>query len=125
MLKKHAFLISTLLTAMFMGLTGVSAFAQAAGGAKPSMLEQFFPFILIFIVFFFLVMRPAQKRQKTHASFLTNLKRGDSVLTSGGILGTIEGLTDQFVILEISNGVKIRILKSQIASSANEETKNK
>ncbi len=102
----------------------LSAYAQDAQ-PKPSMLEQFFPFILIFLVFFFLVIRPAQRRQKTHHSFVSNLKRGDSVLTSGGILGTIEGITDQFVTLEISDGVKIRILKSQIASSASEEIKNK
>ncbi|HAG91984.1 MAG TPA: preprotein translocase subunit YajC [Bdellovibrionales bacterium] len=101
------------------------AFAQAPGAGKPNLLEQFFPFILIFLVFFFLVIRPSQKRQKTHQNFLTNLKRGDSVLTSGGILGTIEGITDQFVVLEISDGVKIRILKSQIGSSANEEKSNK
>ena len=99
--------------------------AQAQAPAKPSLLEQFFPFILIFLVFFFLVIRPAQRRQKTHQSFTSTMKRGDSVLTSGGILGTIEGITDQFVILEISDGVKIRILRSQIASSASEELKKK
>ncbi|NCN41132.1 preprotein translocase subunit YajC [bacterium] len=103
----------------------ISAYAQAPGAAKPNLFEQFFPFILIFLVFFFLVIRPSQKRQKSHQTFLSGMKRGDSVLTSGGILGTIEGLTDQFVILEISEGVKIRILKSQIASSANEEKNNK
>lgn len=110
--------------ALGMALFSSSSWAQAAA-SKPSLLEQFFPFILIFLVFFFLVIRPSQKRQKTHQGFLSGLKRGDSVLTSGGILGTIEGITDQFVVLEISDGVKIRILKSQISSSANEELKNK
>jgi len=108
----------------FSALWAAPALAQAEA-AKPNILEQAFPFILIFLVFFFLVIRPAQRRQKTQQSFLSAIKRGDSVLTSGGILGTIEGITDQFVILEISEGVKIRILKSQIASSANEEMKNK
>lgn len=105
-------------------LFSTSAWAQAAP-AQPSMLEQFFPFLLIFLVFFFLVIRPAQKRAKTQSAFLSSIKRGDSVLTSGGILGTIEGLTDQYVTLEVADGVKIRILRSQIASSANEEKNNK
>lgn len=109
---------------LFVLTQAVPALAQGTT-PQPSLLEQFFPFILIFFVFFFLVIRPAQKRQKTHRDFLAGIKRGDSVLTSGGILGTIEGITDQFVILEISEGVKIRILKSQIASSASEEIKNK
>lgn len=100
------------------------AWAQAAAAAQPSMLEQFFPFILIIMVFFFLVIRPSQKRQKTLATFLAGLKKGDSVLTSGGILGTIEGLTDQYVTLEVAQDVKIRILRAQIAGPANEE-KNK
>lgn len=100
-----------------------SAWAQseAATPAKPSMLEQFAPFILIFGIFYFLVIRPQQRRAQTHRGFVEKMKRGDSVLTSGGILGTIEGLTDQFVILQIADGVKIRILKNQIASSVNEE----
>lgn len=112
------------LTSLLVFATG-PVWAQAAAQPKPSLLEQFFPFILIFLVFFFLVIRPAQRRQKTHATFTSSMKRGDSVLTSGGILGTIEGITDQFVTLEIADGVKIRILRSQIASSASEELKKK
>lgn len=99
-----------------------TAWAQAAtSGAKPSMLEAYFPFLILIVVFFFLVIRPAQRRQKNQQSFQSSLKRGDSVLTSGGILGTIEGLTEQFVTLQIADGVRVRILKSQIASMASEE----
>jgi preprotein translocase subunit YajC len=99
-----------------------TAWAQeAAAAARPSMLEQLLPFILIFFIFFFLVIRPQQKRAQGHKGFLTGLKRGDSVLTSGGILGTIEGLTEQFVTLQIADGVKIRVLKAQIASGVNDE----
>jgi preprotein translocase subunit YajC len=98
------------------------AWAQAEAAQKaPSMLEQFFPFIIIFLIFFFLVIRPQQRRSQTHKNFVTGLKRGDSVLTSGGIMGTIEGLTDHFVTLQIANGVKIKVLKSAIASGVNEE----
>jgi preprotein translocase subunit YajC len=98
------------------------AWAQAAGNAaSPSMLEQFFPFIIIFGIFFFLVIRPQQKRAQTQKNFVSNLKRGDSVLTTGGIMGTIEGLTDLFVTLQIANGVKIKVLRSAIASAISEE----
>ncbi len=88
------------------------------GGAsqQPSALEQFMPFILIFIVFFFFIIRPQQKRAKAHKDFLLQMKRGDSVLTSSGIFGTIAGLTEKFVTLEVADGVQLRILKAQIAS---------
>lgn len=92
--------------------------AQAAAPAAPGLLEQFMPFILIFVIFYFLLIRPQQRRAKTHQDLLKSLKRGDQVLTSGGILGTIEGLTDEFVTLEVADGVSIRILRSQIASMA-------
>lgn len=101
------------------------AYAQQAPAAAPSTWEQLMPFVLIFIIFYFLIIRPQAKRHKTHQAFLQSLKRGDSVLTSGGILGTIEGLTDKFVTLEIANGVRIRILRSQIASPANVSEENK
>ena len=108
---------------MFYGLFLSTAWAQeaAASGARPSLMEQVFPFVIIFLIFFFLVIRPQQKRSQTHKGFLTQLKRGDSVLTSGGILGTIEGLTEQFVIMQVADGVKIRVLKTQVASAAAEE----
>ena len=70
---------------------------------------------------FIFVIRPNQKRAMNHKTFLTGLKRGDSVLTSGGIMGTIEGLTETFVTLQIANGVKIKVLRSAIASAANAE----
>jgi preprotein translocase subunit YajC len=101
------------------------AWAQAAAAPQPSMIEQAFPFLLILGVFFFLIIRPAQKRAKTQATFTSTLKRGDSVLTSSGILGSIEGITDTFVTLEIADGVRIRILKSQIAGSGQQESAKK
>lgn len=95
--------------------------AESAAPASPSMLEQFFPFIVIFVIFFFLVIRPQKNRAEKHKNFITNLKRGDSVLTTGGIMGTIEGLTDHFVTLQIANNVKIKVLKSAISSGVSEE----
>ena len=103
---------------MFSSLAWAQAPAAAAG---PSTFETLVPFLLVFVVFFFLILRPQQKRAQSQKQFLTTLKRGDSVLTSGGIMGTIEGLTDLFVTLQIANGVKIKVLRSAIASGVSEE----
>ena len=86
--------------------------------AQPSPVEMFLPFIFIFVIFYFLIIRPQSKRLKTHEAFLKEIKRGDQVITSSGILGTIDGLMEQFVTLEIASGVKIKVLRKQIASSA-------
>ncbi len=102
-----------------------TAWAQSAGAtpARPSMLESIMPIIFVFVIIYFLMIRPQAKRNKQHGAFLTTLKRGDNVLTASGMFGVIEGLTDRFVTLEISQGVKIRILKSQIASPIEEDKK--
>lgn len=86
--------------------------------AKPTALEQFFPFIILGLIFYFLLIRPQQRRHKQHGDFLSKIKRGDEVLTSSGIYGRIEGLTDSFVILEVAEDVRIRVVKSQISSYA-------
>ena len=95
--------------------------AAPAGGTgqttpQPTTMEQLFPWILLGVFFYFILIRPQQKKAKTHNQFLSNLKRGDEVLTASGIFGSIEGLTDQFVILEVAENVRIRVMKSQIAS---------
>ncbi len=82
----------------------------------PNTLEKFFPFIIIGLLFYILLILPQQKRRKRHEDFLSKIKRGDKVLTASGIYGQIEGLTDRFVILEVDKNVRIRIVKSQIAS---------
>ena len=96
------------------------AYAQAATPPKPNMLETFLPFLVIFAVFYFLMIRPQAKKAREQQTLLSSLKRGDTVLTSGGILGTIEGLTEKFITLEISQGTRIKILRSQIAGLAKE-----
>jgi preprotein translocase subunit YajC len=111
---------------MFWLLFGTKAFAQATGGgAQPSGIEMFLPFIFIFVIFYFLIIRPQAKKQKEHQKFVVELKRGDAVITTGGILGTIEGINDNFVTLEIADGVRIKILRSQILSSQAKATEGK
>jgi preprotein translocase subunit YajC len=106
---------------MFWLFLGNKAFAQAAAapatGGSPSGIEMFLPFIVIIVIMYFLVLRPQAKRQKDHQKFAAELKRGDAVITTGGILGTIEGINDAFVTLEIAANTRIKILRTQILSS--------
>ena len=91
-----------------------SAFAQsAAGGAGGFSLQGLLPFVLIFIIFYFLLIRPQQKRVKQHKLMVENLKRGDKVITSGGITGTVERLIDNDKVeVEIAENVKDEIVKT-------------
>jgi preprotein translocase subunit YajC len=86
--------------------------------AQPNLFESLLPIIVIFAVFYFLIIRPQSKKQKDHLGFLNTLKRGDEVVTASGILGTVDGLTDLYVTLEVASNVKIKVLRSQIASLA-------
>lgn len=104
------------------GPASPSAAVTGGSGAVargPSPLESFLPIGVMLAVFYFLLIRPQAKRQKDHQNFLSQMKRGERVLTNGGILGTIEALTDQFVTLEIADGVNIKVLRSQILSAYN------
>jgi preprotein translocase subunit YajC len=96
--------------------------ASAAGGAQPNPLMNLLPFGIMIAIMYFLMIRPQMNKQKQHQEFLGQLKRGDEVITSGGMLGRIEGLTDIFATLEIAPGVRIKILRSQIASSGADAT---
>jgi len=75
----------------------------------------FLPIILIFAVFYFLLIRPQQKRAKDHRALLTSLKVGDQVLTSGGIYGRVTGLRDDVLTLEISDKVRVKVSRGHIA----------
>lgn len=83
--------------------------------AQPSSLEMFLPFGFIILIFYFLIIRPQGKKLKQHESFLETLKRGDAVITQSGLLGTIDGLTEQVVTLELAPNVKVKMLKKQVA----------
>ena len=93
------------------------AHAQAAApAAAPSMMSTLlFPVILIAIMYF-LMIRPQMKRQKEHKAMLDKLAKGDEVITSGGIAGTVVGLSDAFITVEVASGVQLRVQKGAIAS---------
>jgi preprotein translocase subunit YajC len=85
------------------------------------------PFALIFLVMYFLMIRPQKKRMEQEMEFLKKLTNGDEIYTKSGILGKIAGLTEQFVTLEVADGVKMKVLKSHIGGSTKAllaETKN-
>ena len=92
------------------------AFAQTgpvAGGTGAIM--QFLPLILIFLIMYFLILRPQQKRVRVHRDMVGALKRGDQVVTQGGILGKVTDVKDAEAVIEIAQGVKIRVVRSTIA----------
>ena len=75
----------------------------------------FLPLILMFVVFYFLLIRPQQKRQREHAEMVKNLKKGDRVVTSGGIIGTVQTLQDDYLVLKVGDqDTKIEVLRSAI-----------
>lgn len=78
----------------------------------------FLPMILVFAVFYLIVMLPARKQQKKKEAMIAALKKGDRVVTSGGIYGTVAGVEDQAVMLKVAENVKIRVAKSAIAGLA-------
>lgn len=85
--------------------------------AQPSMIEMMLPFVFVLGIFYFLIMRPQSKKLKEQDSFIKSLKRGDAVITNSGILGTVDGLTDTIVTLEVGPNTKIKMLRKQIAGS--------
>ena len=91
----------------------------AAGGAGG--ITSFIPLILIFGVFYFMLIRPQQKQAKQKQQFLDELKNGAKVVTSGGIHGTITGLTDSVVTLEIADKVRIKVSRGSIGGPVNKD----
>jgi preprotein translocase subunit YajC len=98
-----------------MGIDLAYAMGPQPGGGQGSQIWSFLPIILIFVVFYFLLIRPQQKRSKEHRNLLSNLKVGDSVLTSGGIYGKITGMKDDVITVEISEKVRVKVSRGHIA----------
>ena len=85
-------------------------------------IAQFIPLILIFIIFYFFLIRPQQKRVKDHKSMVESLKRGDEIITSGGIIGVIDKtMEDDRIIVDIGEGVKVQVIRSTITSLLKKE----
>merc|ERR1712224_1079524 len=91
------------------------AFAQASGGAGG--LSSLLPFLLIFVVFYFFLIRPQQKRAKEHREMVNNVKRGDKIVTSGGLVGVVSKSVEgqETVEVEIAKDVKVSVMRTMIA----------
>jgi preprotein translocase subunit YajC len=91
------------------------AYAQAAGGGGGFDLMTFAPLVAIFVVFYFMLIRPQQKKAKQHKEMLGQMKRGDRIVTGGGIIGTIaKVVNDSEVQVEIAEGVRVRVLRTTV-----------
>ena len=102
-------------------------FAPPAGGQTPNPLVQIVPLVLIFVVFYFFMIRPQQKKQKDREKLLDNIKRGDKVVTIGGIHGTVAGIEPEkkTVLVQVADNLKIKFERSAIANIEKQETGDK
>ena len=98
---------------------GAAPAAAAAGnGAQPNGFAAFMPFIIIFIIFYFLMIRPQKKKMQEEQNMINTLEKGDEVYTKSGILGTIVGINETVVTLEVNEGSKIKVLRSSVGGKS-------
>lgn len=95
-----------------------SAQAQDTAAAQPNAMAQFAPFVIIFIIFYFLMIRPQKKKLQEEEAMLGALAKGDEIFTKSGIIGKIHGLTEKIMTLEIEGGIKMKMLRSQVGGKA-------
>ncbi len=91
------------------------AAAAPAGGGFGALLLNLAPLILIFVVFYFLLIRPQQQRMKKHREMVENLRRGDEVVTAGGLIGKVTRLADAEVTIELTQGVRVKAIKHTLS----------
>ncbi len=92
------------------------AYAQAAGGGGGDILIQIMPFVLIFVIMYFLIIRPQRQQMKKRQEMLNNVRRGDQVVTGGGITGKVTKVIDDAELeVEIADGLRVRVMRSMLA----------
>lgn len=89
---------------------------QQAPGGMESLLSSIVPFLLIIVIFYFLILRPQQRKQKERAKLLESIKKGDKVITAGGIHGTVEGLDDKTLLVKVADNVKMKFERSAVTT---------
>ncbi|MGQ9859199.1 MAG: preprotein translocase subunit YajC [Thermodesulfobacteriota bacterium] len=95
------------------------AYAMAPGGGQGAGQSPWGTFVMlgaIFAIFYFLMIRPQQKRQRQHREMLASLKKGDTVITGGGLIGKVTGITDSVLTLEVADRVRVKVLRSAVSS---------
>jgi len=87
-----------------------------AGGEGAGGFSAFVPLILMFVIFYFLLIRPQQKKTKEHRAMVSNLKKGDRIVTSGGLHGRVTGVTDQTLTVEIADKVRVKVSRGNVSA---------
>ena len=95
---------------------GPGGAAGGAAGGGMAAFQQIIPLVFMFAIFYFLLIRPQQKKAKEHKALLEAMKKGDNVITAGGVHGTVTAVDNELVTLEVANNVNIKITKSYIAA---------
>jgi preprotein translocase subunit YajC len=93
------------------------AFAQTGGGIPgPDVIVQFLPFILIFVIMYFLIIRPQRNKQKQHQEMIANIRRGDTVVTTGGLIGKVAKVSEEGELqIDLAEGVRVRLVRGMVA----------
>jgi len=97
----------------------LNIFMQTTSGGAPSALMQFAPFILVGLIFYFLLIRPQNKRMKAHKAMLAAVVRGDEVVTSGGLIGKVTKVTEDDITIDLGGGTKVKVVKSMLTDIRN------
>jgi preprotein translocase subunit YajC len=95
-----------------------------AGGGGAGGFAGFIPLILMFVIFYFLLIRPQQKRTKEHRQMIANLKKGDRIITSGGIHGRITGMDETTITVEIADKVRVKVARGNVSNLAQPASQN-
>lgn len=90
------------------------AFAQSASASTGSLFDLFFPLAMVFLIVYFMIIRPQNKRQKEHQNLIDGLRRGDTVVTQGGLIGKIAKVEDNELQIDVAKDVRITIVRSMI-----------
>ena len=89
---------------------------SGSGEGRSSLLTSFIAILLIFVIFYFLLIRPQQKKQKQHQTMISAVKKGDKIVTNGGMYGTVADVKEHIIVLRIAENVKIELVKGSIAT---------
>ena len=96
------------------GATGAATGEGGSAGGAQGMMGMLFPLAIFVLIFYFFIIRPQRKRQKQHDNLISSIGRGDQVVTIGGFFGTVREVRDDTFLIELAEGVKVRILKSAV-----------
>lgn len=95
-----------------------TAYGQSAPATPQNPMLQFLPLVVVFVIFYFLMIRPQKKKFENEQALINKLTKGDEIYTKTGIIGTIYGINDKIVDLEIADGVRVKMLKNQVGGLA-------